>query len=405
MLLLAIFTVNLFANFILFEFSGLFVLDPERLNLWKQLFFLAEIYTENFYQIHLCASIVLFGLTVFQQIPWKSTRFKTGLFPKLNFGLSALATLIILVLIFDSLALVSGAFFYNWVLVVVKDAIYFAMLAMLICQLPEDDFSIAVGMKFLFIFALGFLVTVYISYDWTDNLINRGAVVKFTIASVYGFFLRITQTIKSLIFALLPLSLMISFAVGARLFDAQEFFSDNLHDAIFDILISFEHTIVRNVQLLNEIFVPPILIERGSFLESFKVLIPLNNQEKGLAYFVNDLYVAIGKGPGGFASGMLFQGALIYGTPVGIFVGICFSFIFVSSIVGVVNQIRMPMLKSLFGIYFATILYDFFRYDFGVILRKTQYSFFVCITAYVILLLFLMSRDTNKFTKFSTSVR
>ena len=380
-LFLAIFTVNLFSNFILFEIGEFYLETSGRNNEWNQLFYYAQNYTEDFYRIHFASASCLFSLTLLLKI---LNRFFEKPWSQSNLLLSwrLIPIMILLVISTDFLPA-------HWITMILTDAIYFAMLVTLICFIRARKSAVSF-INIAILFFIGFAVTIFISYDNAENHFNRGAIVKYTLAMLYGLYVGQASSARNYSFAALAAVLAVVFASGARLIDADSTIAADLKGTFFDILIAFEHTIIRNVQILNEFdFADLSALSKVAFINSFSVLVPMTAEEKGLSQFVAELYVAAGHDIGGFASGMLFHGAVNFGVPAGIWVGIIMSFSVIFLIEKGINLIRFPVLRFLFGIYMATIVYDFYRYDLGVILRKMQYSILVVGFAYFFMLIII----------------
>ena len=380
-LFLAIFTVNLFSNFILFEIGEFYLEIAGRNNEWNQLFYYALIYKEDFYRIHFASSSCLLFLTTLLNF-FNRLNQKPG--PLFNHYVSLRLIPIMIALVIFSEFLPA-----HWVTMILTDAIYFSMLVTLICVISAREVAVS-PTKIVILFFIGFAVTIYISYDNSSDHFNRGAIVKYTLAMLYGFYVGRPSSAGHYSFAALAAVLAVVFASGARLIDADSNIATDLKGTFFDVLIAFEHTIIRNVQILNEFdFDNLSSLFKVTFINSFSVLVPMTAEEKGLSQFVAELYVAAGHNIGGFASGMLFQGAVNYGVPVGLWVGIIISFSVIFLTEKVINIIRAPILRYLFGIYMASIVYDFYRYDLGVILRKMQYSLLVIGIAYFFMLVII----------------
>ena len=134
---------------------------------------------------------------------------------------------------------------------ILTDAIYFAMLVTLICFIRARKSAVSF-INIAILFFIGFAVTIFISYDNAANHFNRGAIVKYTLAMLYGLYVGQASSARNYSFAALAAVLAVVFASGARLIDADSNIATDLKGTFFDVLIAFEHTIIRNVQILNE---------------------------------------------------------------------------------------------------------------------------------------------------------
>jgi hypothetical protein len=380
LLFLSIFTVNLFANYMLFEYPVHFSLSSERQHQWNQLFHYSLLYKEDFYHIHLTSAVCLFLIIFFTWLPKRGGE-RPSLFPSKKIDWKIFISTVILIISVDLLP-------KNLLFFFVKEACFLVMLAAAVLMLLNIKKDALWILKVILVFGLGFLAVVWSSYDNDNELFNRGAAVKYTVAFMYGLFQTKQNNNNKLFFALSAGTFLILFVAVARIVDAQNDHSTQMANVLFDVLVAFEHTIVRNVQLLNDFALPQLQKAHDvSFIHSLTVLIPFTGQEKGLSYLVTELYTAVGYEKGGFASGMLFQGALNFGTTFGVLFAIIFSFMIVVFIDFLIAYIRKPVLKTVTGVYFATIIYDFYRYDFGVILRKIQFSVLAIFLSYLLLLI------------------